>query len=83
MAGESYEKRLYKLRDRIEEELEAAMLDLTNEVSEAIGAVYDDYEPEASSDENFYAAMGAREALYAVAKNLNIDPESIRKEWRS
>jgi hypothetical protein len=82
MAGETYEKRLYKLRDDIEEQLEGAMLDLTNEISEAIGEAYDEYEPRLDmEEEGYFAAIGAREALWLVAKSLDIDPEAIRPGW--
>ncbi len=82
MAGQTYERRLYKLRDDIEEQLEGAMLDLTNEISEAIGAAYDEYEPRLDADaEDYFAAVGAREALWMVAKGLDIDPEAIRPGW--
>ncbi len=82
MAGETYEKRLYKLRDDIEEQLEVAMTDLTSEISEAIGSVYDEYVRNLEvSEEDYYTAGGAREALWLVAKSLDIDPESIRPGW--
>jgi hypothetical protein len=78
---ETYERRMYRLRDRVEEEIDAAITDVTNEVAEAIGAAYDECEPDYSSEEAYWTGVGAREALWLVCKSLDIDPESVREGW--
>lgn len=76
------DERIYKLRDTLDEQLDQAVTDNVWEISEAIGRVYDEYPhgPLADADA-MYAASGAREALHSLCKELDIDPESIRKGW--
>jgi hypothetical protein len=75
-------ERLYDLRRNLDEQIDQAVTDNVNEICEAVGRVYDEYPADMSLEEEAYiAGIGAREALHSLLKELDIDPESVRKGW--
>lgn len=84
VAGEGYERRLYAMRDNIiemlEDETDRGINDVSKEVGEIIGRIYDQFPKDlsANNDDYFFGA-GVREACRLFAKDSNIEPNSIRE----